>query len=199
MATDREHNLKKVLIISSSPNIDGLTAACAQAAEKGAQRAGADAMAVSLNKMDIKSCRACDNGWGICRKEHICIIKDDFEKIRKMIDECNTLVMITPVYWGEMSEPAKCFFDRLRRCEAPKNFWSGESESVLHDKNTVLVAAAGGSGNGTLTCLTQMENIIKHIGGKIFDRITATRFNRRYKLTTIEEAGYESVDPEVKE
>jgi len=60
----------------------------------------------------------------------------------------------------------------------------------LLNKKVVLVAAAGGSGNGTLFCLSQMEALIKHMKGDILDRISVTRFNRSYKLTTIEEAGY---------
>ena len=190
--------MKKILIISSSPNDDGLTAACASSAEKGSEEAGASVKKISLNDMNIQNCRACGNGWGICRTQHNCIINDDFSKIQDEISQCDSLIIVTPVYWGEMSEISKSFFDRFRRCEASKHF--GENTdiiSALYDKNVVLIAAAGGSGNGTLSCLSQMENLVKHVRGKIFDRITVTRFNRSYKLVTIKQAGYEVVNPEV--
>lgn len=189
--------MKNILIISSSPNTDGLTAACVDFAEKGVKRASGGVKSISLNKQNIKSCRVCDNGWGICNSKHTCIINDDFAKIKQEIADNDSIVIITPVYWGEMSETSKCFFDRLRRCEASKYFGKETQTSVLADKNVILVAAAGGSGNGTITCLAQMERLIRHIRGKVFDRIDITRFNKRYKLQTIEEAAYELVNPTV--
>ena len=192
--------MQYTLILSSSPNSDGLTAACAEHAAAGIKKAGGVVKHINLNKMKLESCRACDNGWGICRNKYECIIKDDFAEIKKEIDSATSVIIITPVYWGEMSESAKCFFDRLRRCEASKYFSGTDKDSpksALDNKNAILIAAAGGSGNGTLSCLTQMENMIKHVRGKIFDRITVTRFNKKYKLDTIAEAAYEVVNPSV--
>ena len=192
--------MQYTLILSSSPNTDGLTAECVERAAEGVKKAGGTVKHINLNKMKLESCRACDNGWGICRKKYECIIKDDFAEIKKDIDSAAAVIIITPVYWGEMSESAKCFFDRFRRCEASKYFAGMDADSpksALDDKNAILIAAAGGSGNGTLSCLTQMENMIKHVRGKIFDRITVTRFNKKYKLDTIAEAAYEVVNPSV--
>ena len=190
--------MKNILIISSSPNDDGLTAACVSSAENGATEGGATVKKISLNDMNIQNCRVCGNDWGICRMHHNCVIKDDFSKIQEEVNKCDSLIVVTPVYWGEMSEICKSFFDRFRRCEASKHFGENtDISSALYDKNVVLIAAAGGSGNGTLTCLSQMENLVKHNHGKIFDLISVTRFNRRYKLDTIKQAGYEVVNPEV--
>lgn len=181
--------MKKILILSSSPNTDGLTAACVKSAETGITRAGGTFNSISLNHINIKSCMACDRGWGICRETHTCCIKDDFAMVHNQIAEADGFFFITPVYWAEMSESSKCFFDRLRRCEAIVG-----DNSKLFDKKVVLVAAAGGSGNGTLFCLTQMENLTKHIKGDILDRVSITKYNRRYKLTAIEEAGVEIIN-----
>ena len=189
--------MKKVLIISSSPNDDGLTAACVKAAEKGAERAGASVKSVSLNKLDLEHCRACGNGWGICRTQHKCVIQDDFSKTHQEISACDALIVVSPVYWSEMSEIGKSFFDRFRRCEASRYFEKTPDDGALKGKNVLLIAAAGGSGNGTLTCLKQMESLVMHVRGKVFDRIPVTRFNRRYKLETIQQAGFEIVNPEI--
>lgn len=177
--------MKKILIISSSPNTDGLTAACVHSAENGIKRAGGEFQSISLNNIDIKSCMACDNGWGICRELHKCCINDDFAMLQEDIEKSDGVIIITPVYWSEMSEACKYFFDRLRRCEA-----TAGDNSRLFNKRMILVAAAGGSGNGTLFCLTQMENLGKHMRGDILDRISVTRFNRNHKLTAIEESSY---------
>ena len=94
------------------------------------------------------------------------------------------MVLVTPVYWGEMSESAKAFTDRLRRCEGNR----GE-ESRLAGHPMVMVAAAGGTGNGMITCLASMERWMDHVKARKFDLIPVNRWTRGYKLETIRAAG----------
>jgi multimeric flavodoxin WrbA len=172
-----------ILVISSSPNTDGLTAACAAAAIESARQAGAQAEEIRLNDLQVGMCQACNDGWGTCRQEHACQVNDDFQALHARVIEADAVVLVTPVYWGEMSESAKAFTDRLRRCEATRG-----SESGLTDKPVIAVAAAGGSGNGTVTCLASMERWIQHVKGRVFDLIPVKRWTRENKLTTICEA-----------
>jgi len=172
-----------VMVLSASPNTDGLTPACAAAAVEGARLAGADAEEVRLNDLDIGRCLACDNGWGTCRTTHECQVADDFQALHARVRGVDGLVLVTPVYWWEMSESAKAFTDRLRRCEATL----GE-DSHLRDVPVMAVAAAGGSGNGTVNCLLSMENWIRHVGARRFDLFPITRWNRAYKLEAIQKA-----------
>lgn len=173
----------KVLVLQSSPNRDGLTAACAAAAVEGLRRAGAEAESVRLNDLGIERCDACGNGWGPCRTEHRCQQDDGFEELHSRVAAADAYVFVTPVYWGEPSETAKAFLDRLRRCEASR----GE-ESVLAGKWALVVAAAGGSGGGTLTCLSSLAHFLQHTRARAFDLIGITRRNREYTLTAIERA-----------
>jgi multimeric flavodoxin WrbA len=94
-------------------------------------------------------------------------------------------ILVTPVYWGEMSESAKAFTDRLRRCEASRE----AGKSILFKKPVIAVAAAGGSGGGMITCLLSMERWIQHVQGRVFDLIPVNRWSRRYKLAAIRAAG----------
>ena len=71
------------LIISASPNSDGLTAACARAALAGVREAGATARHLDLCTMTLERCRQCGNGWGRCLKEHVCVIEDDLHTLHK--------------------------------------------------------------------------------------------------------------------
>lgn len=64
-----------------------------------------------------------------------------------------------------MTECFKAFFDRLRRCDAAHNH-------VLAEKRCVLVACAGGTGRGTLECLTQMERGLTHMGMRVYSLIS---------------------------
>ena len=73
----------KVVAVQSSPNLDGLTSSLVQAILRGLEAEGKETELIHLNKLDIKPCIACDNGWGKCRKEGICILEDDFQKLRE--------------------------------------------------------------------------------------------------------------------
>ena len=173
----------RVLVIHSSPNRNGLTAACASAAADGARAAGAEVEEVRLNDLGVGLCQACDNGWGTCRTEHECQVEDGFQALHAQVCAADALVLVTPVYWGEMSESAKAFTDRLRRCEATRG-----DASCLAGKVILAVAAAGGSGGGMITCLASMERWIAHIRARIWDLIPVNRWSREYKLVAIREA-----------
>ena len=172
-----------VIVISSSPNKDGLTAACANAAVAGVLLAGGHAEEVRLNDLQIGLCQACDNGWGTCLQEHECQVEDDFQALHARVRQADGYMLVTPVYWGEMSESAKAFTDRLRSCQATRG-----DESSLFNKPVIAVAAAGDSGNGMITCLLSMERWIEHVQARKFDLIPVNRWSREYKLVAISAA-----------
>jgi multimeric flavodoxin WrbA len=174
----------KVIVLSSSPNTDGLTAACTEALLQGIQSAGGSGYEIRLNDLKIASCEACNNGWGTCQTEHECQVEDDFQDIHRQVCLADAVGLVTPVYWGEMSESAKAFTDRLRRCEATRR-----AESRLANKPVIAVAAAGGSGGGMITCLVSMERWIEHVRLRRFDLIPVNRWSRDYKLAAIHAAG----------
>ncbi|WP_026882216.1 flavodoxin family protein [Clostridium akagii] len=173
----------KITIITSSPNKDGLTAACGKHAKDGAILSGAEVSLISLNDLNIPSCNACDNGWGTCISDHICQVKDDFQEVHASLKDSDGLIIISPVYWGDLSESAKNFLDRLRRCEA----FSGDT-NILAGKPIISVAAAGGTGNGTVSCLDTMNKFVTHLRAIKHDFISITQKTRDYKLNTIKEA-----------
>jgi multimeric flavodoxin WrbA len=181
-----------LIIIQCSPNEGGLTAACASAAAQGARQARASVEEVKLNDMAVGMCQACGSGWGECRSAHECQVNDDFQALHQRIIAADGLVIVTPVYWGEMSESAKALTDRLRRCEATRERELGGSK--LTGKPYLAVAAAGGSGNGTITCLGSMERWGQHVGARVFDLIAINRWTREYKLDCIRAAACTLVD-----
>jgi len=175
----------KVLIVTSTPNKEGLTAACGEAARQGVVDGRSRARLVNLNEHEILRCAVCEDGWGPCRTKHRCRLEDDFAELQKMFDEAEGFVWVTPVYFGEPSEAMKAFFDRLRRCEATK---ADDAKSVVEGKPTVCVAAAGGSGNGAVHCLAEMERLARQLRGAPFDFIPVTRKTREYQTETIHDA-----------
>ena len=178
-----------VIVISASPNGDGLTAACAGAALSGLRAAGREAAHIDLCAMKLRGCEVCGNGWGTCRSEGACCLADGFAELLGRIAGCDSLILVTPVYWGQPSERMKSFMDRFRRCEAIK----GEG-GALAGKRVSLIAAAGGSGNGTLTCLSEMEAWARHLRAIPDERLGVTRFNRAMLLPAIERRFAEAAD-----
>ena len=172
-----------VLIFASSPNKDGLTEQCAQAACEGIRAAGGNAEIIYLNDEDVGLCQACGRGWGSCRQEHQCQVGDGFQVVHERTKGADAYVVVNPVYFGELSESARAFFERLRRCEAQRG-----GESALAGKPVIGVAAAGGSGRGITSCLEQMNRLFDHLRCSIFDMITVTRKSRPYKPAAIREA-----------
>jgi len=174
--------MKKVAIVWSSPNVDGLTASAKNHIMNGLTDAGAQVTEIHLNKQKLEHCRACGNGWGTCNKKGSCVIQDDFAGIYRTLAESDGIVWISAVYWSDMTETFKAFFDRLRRCDATYHHY-------LADKRCVLVACAGGTGRGTLECLTQLERGLTHMGMRAYDRIPVVRYNTDYMLSALYEAG----------
>jgi multimeric flavodoxin WrbA len=179
----------KIMVITCTPNIEGLTESCAAAAEKGIEMGNSTAIMVRLNDLNISKCEACDEGWGICL-EGKCKLEDDFEVLHRAMGAVDGFVVITPVYFQEMSESAKTFFDRLRRCEA--NFFTPERINKIQNKPFICVAAA--TGGGTLPCLTSMERLFFHLNKMNYKNITSsdyigvTQGNKDYMLDAIEAA-----------
>ncbi len=176
----------KILIIKSTPNSNGLTSACAEAARQGVIDSRSRARVVNLNDLSIARCAVHNEGWGTCRTKHHCQLQDDFQNLQATIEQAEGYVFLSPVYFGEPSEPMKAMIDRLRRCEATKNE-EGE-KSILADKLAVLVAAAGDSGHGAISCLAAMERFALRVGAKVFDTIAVTQATRDYQLETVHDA-----------
>jgi len=120
-------------------------------------------------------------------------VEDDFQALHARICAADALVLVTPVYWGEMSESAKALTDRLRRCEATRG-----DKSCLAGKPVLTVAAAGGSGGGMITCLLSMERWIHHVRAHTWDLLPVNRWSREYKLVAIRAAAHAMVPAEAK-
>jgi len=179
----------KILVMQASPNEDGLTASMAKEAMAGAEAAGAETELVHLRKLQLAACNPEDeDGWGRCRRESLCVIEDDLEMVRGKIAAADGIVLSTPVYFGDVAEVVKNFFDRLRRCER-----AGPAEPKVEGRWVLGIGAAGGGGGGGPTCLVAMERYFAHMGMPIFDQMIVTRRSRDYMLPAARGAGEQFV------
>lgn len=154
------------------PNKMGLTFSCVSIYEQKLKELGHEVEHICINKKNIKKCNACGKrGWGICCEKHICILNDDFNDIYKYMESFDNYIFITPVYFHEMSESAKTFFDRLKRCDAFND------ESKIKGKKIICIACAGGSGRGTEKTLNSFDTLNYFLKTNMVGRIPVTRFD----------------------
>jgi len=179
------------IILTASPNKDGLTAACGRAAYEGITSAGGEAEIIDICEKGLKPCVLCgtsdlvfgnvDKGWGTCFGKAVCTINDIMAELQVKIRKAKGFILVTPVYFGQPSEPMKYFLDRFRRLEV----FNEEKGSAAKNKVLDMIAVAGGSGNGNVTCLTEMENWCRQVGALPKDRIGVTRYNKELMLQEI--------------
>ena len=191
--------MKNLLIISGTPKTEGITYEFVKKAEKTADEIGLKFETIHLARENLKKCKMCADGWGVCFSEHYCVFgeEDGFSAMLKKVAAADALIFITPVYWGEVSEEMKIFIDKLRRCEGTKKWDEREDKiSFLKRKPSIIVANAGGGGGGITTTFEQIERALLHMEadavprekGGVFDLIAVNRWNAEYKLETLKAA-----------
>ena len=96
------------------------------------------------------------------------------------MENFDAYVFITPVYFNEMSESAKTFFDRLKRCDAFND------NSKIKGKKIVCIACAGGS--GTEETLKSFDTLNYFLGTEMYSRIPVTKANFENQKVIISDA-----------
>lgn len=172
-----------ITLIWASPDKDGLTAEAKNQILKGIRDTGKQVNEIHLNEKKVLSCIACGKGgYGKCLRAGQCTIQDDLQEIYDAMRKSEAFVLVTPVYWHDMSENFKALLDRIRRMETSYNGW-------LNGKRAMIVACAGGYGLGTCQCLSRMEEVLNHMGINVCDRIPVERFNKDYMISALYNAG----------
>ena len=101
--------MKKVVIISSTPRVNGNSEVLAKEFAKGATDAGNQVYFINLRDYDLNYCKGCY----ACKKIGKCIHNDGMDEIVNKILASDVLVLATPVYFYSMSGQLKVFIDRL--------------------------------------------------------------------------------------
>ena len=175
----------KTLIIIGSRNPEGQTARAARAVFDGLTSEGSKGEKVFLPQKKIERCRQCDiNGWGICRTEGRCVIKDDFASLVGKIRKTDVVVFATPVYFSDLSESMRAFLDRLRRITRHEIGKRG-----ISDKPSLGICVAGGGGGGAPACTVSLEKMLNICGFNVVDMIPIRRQNLDVKLSALEAIG----------
>jgi multimeric flavodoxin WrbA len=100
----------KVLILTGSPRPQGATSFLADKFSAGAEEAGHEIVRFETAKMDIHPCIGCL----YCRDhDGICVYDDDMSEIYPHLLNADALVLVTPLYYFNISAQLKCAVDRF--------------------------------------------------------------------------------------
>ena len=106
----------KTIVINASPRKKWNTAEVMQTAQKGAESVGAETEYFNLYDMVFKGCRSCL----ICKQKDKtkgkCYWRDDLTPLIETILEADTLLIGSPIYFGEPTSQFRALLERLIFC-----------------------------------------------------------------------------------
>ena len=100
----------KLLIINGSPRKKGLISQMLRIFHEQAIATGVEVTEVYANDLQIKPCIGCM----ACRSKRHCVLpEDDAQRVLKLIEQADAIVIGAPCYWGNIPGQLKLLFDRI--------------------------------------------------------------------------------------
>ena len=122
----------KVLLINGSPKANGNTARAISELESVFKANEIDTEIIHIGNKDIRGCTACLS----CYKGGKCVIDDVVNEVAKKFEECDGMVVASPVYYASANGTLISFLDRL--------FYSTSFDKRMKIGASVAVARRGG-------------------------------------------------------
>ncbi len=122
----------KVLMINGSPHVKGNTRIALDEMVKIFEEQDIETEIVHVGNKDIRGCIACMT----CKKTGKCVFDDMVNEVAKKFEECDGLVVGTPVYYGSANSTLISFLTRL--------FYSAPIDKTMKVGASVVVARRGG-------------------------------------------------------
>jgi multimeric flavodoxin WrbA len=151
----------KILIVLGSPRKKGNSATLAAKVAEGAIADGADVETVYLNGLNIKPCQGCEK----CQEESFdgCAIEDDMNPLHSKIQEADSIVIASPIYWFNISAQTKIFIDRLYAVGVgQKNIFKGKNIAII-----LSFADPDPFISGAVNALRSFQDICRYLGANI--------------------------------
>ncbi len=99
----------KVLVINGSPNADGCTKRGLDEVIKVLNDEGIETEYMHIGNKNIRGCTSCN----YCAEHHKCVFDDEVNEAAKKFEECDGLLVGTPVYYSGSNGTLISFLDRL--------------------------------------------------------------------------------------
>ncbi|MCI6472587.1 MAG: flavodoxin family protein [Bacteroidales bacterium] len=99
-----------ILILNASPRRHGNISQMVEVMADECRQAGVEVQTVAVQRLDIRPCLGCMK----CRAAHKCVLpEDDAQRVLKLIQQADALVVAVPCYWGNIPGTLKLLFDRI--------------------------------------------------------------------------------------
>lgn len=122
----------KVLMINGSPHAKGNTYLALHEMEKIFDKEGVETEIIQVGNKDIRGCIACYS----CGEKGKCVFDDMVNQVAPKFEECDGLVISSPVYYASANATLIAFLDRL--------FYSTHFEKTMKVGASVVAARRGG-------------------------------------------------------
>lgn len=122
----------KVLLVNGSPRVDGNTALALAEMDKIFAEEGIETTTIQVGMQAIRGCIAC----GKCGELGKCIFDDAVNEYAKIFEECDGIVVGSPVYYASANATLIAFLDRL--------FYSTNFDKTMKVGASVVIARRGG-------------------------------------------------------
>jgi multimeric flavodoxin WrbA len=116
---------------------------------------------VYLNGLKIKPCQGC----GKCQKESSirCAIEDEKTQLYSKLQEADSIVIASPIYWFNISAQTKIFIDRLYAAGVGhRNIFRGKNFAVI-----LSFADPDPFISGAVNALRSFQDICRYLGANI--------------------------------
>lgn len=123
----------KVLLLNGSPRVDGNTAIALKEMVKVFEEEGIETVTLQIGMKDIRGCIACEK----CDELGKCVFDDIVNETAKMLEECDGMVVGSPVYYASANATLIALLDRL--------FYSTSFDKTMKVGASVAVARRGGA------------------------------------------------------
>lgn len=100
----------KVVVLNASPRPKGNISQMLCAMQEELQARGDQVEFIDVCKLQVRPCIGCMK----CRSAKKCVLaEDDSQRVMKLLQECDGLIVGSPCYWGNMTGQLKILFDRM--------------------------------------------------------------------------------------
>ena len=99
----------KVLLINGSPNAKGCTYTALSEVEKELNNQGVETEIIHVGHKDIRGCIGCRS----CKKTGKCVFDDIVNEVALKFEECDGIVIGSPVYYAGANGTLVSFMDRM--------------------------------------------------------------------------------------
>lgn len=100
----------KVVGIYGSPRKGGNSDLILDSAFDGAQQQGADIKRIYVRDLHMSGCVEC----GGCEKTGKCVIQDDMQDVYPLLDDADTIILSSPIFFYGLSSQLKALIDRAQ-------------------------------------------------------------------------------------